>query len=447
MNKFGIRKFTVGTASVVVGSMMFLGLNSADAAEATYTLGDRVFSDNNGNYVQDAGDTGLAGLTVTIRDYAGNHVATTVTDANGNYSFSGLKNGTYIVNFQVPTGYANDVANIGSEDVDSDGPIDVLVDIKDANVNTLDTGFIPLNGQAPAGGGEVKPAEPAPTTPPAEGGGEVKPAPAKGNLSIGDHVWWDANSNNLYDEGENPVANLEVTIHDYAGNFVDRTFTDEYGNYAFHGLSDGQYIVYFHNPLDWSPVIANIDNDVSEAIDSDGPINVIVNLKGESNFNVDQGYYGVGTPGPTPPAGGGEVTPPAGGGEVTPPAGGGEVTPPAGGGEVTPPAGGGEVTPPAGGGEVTPPAGGGEVTPPAGGGEVTPPAETKPVVPADTAKPEVTTPTPAEATQPAAPVETVKPAEIGKTVLPDTGEKDNNGVIASVLALLGGAALLGSRRK
>ncbi|RAK48551.1 hypothetical protein BHX94_11130 [Macrococcoides bohemicum] len=50
MNKYGIRKFTVGTASVVVGSLLFLGAGQqADAVEATYSLGDRVYSDNNGN--------------------------------------------------------------------------------------------------------------------------------------------------------------------------------------------------------------------------------------------------------------------------------------------------------------------------------------------------------------------------------------------------------------
>ncbi|UTH16000.1 SdrD B-like domain-containing protein [Macrococcus epidermidis] len=420
MNKYGIRKFTVGTASVVVGSLLFLGAGQqADAAEATYSLGDRVYSDNNGNYVQDAGDTGLAGLTVTIRDYAGNHVATTTTDANGNYSLSGLKNGTYVVNFEVPAGYANDVANIGSEDVDSDGPIDVLVDINGANITTLDTGFIPLNGQgsAPVQGGETTPA-PA-------------PAPTKGNLSIGDHVWWDANRNNLYDQGENPVANLRVTIRDYAGNFVAETYTDAYGNYAFHGLSDGQYIVNFHNPLDWSPVIANIDNDVSEAIDSDGPTDVIVNLKGASNFNVDQGYYGVGTPGLV--AGGGDNTTPGGGDNTTP--GGGDNTTPGGGDNTTP--GGGDNTTPGGGDNTTPgdgdntTPGDGDNTTPGGGDNTTPaPTETKPAP-----------------TATLAPVETVTPSEVGKTVLPDTGEKENTGAIASVLALLGGAALLGSRRK
>ncbi|WP_414055464.1 SdrD B-like domain-containing protein [Macrococcus equi] len=432
MNKYGIRKVTVGTASVVVGSLLFLGAgHQADAAEATYSLGDRVYSDNNGNYVQDAGDTGLAGLTVTIRDYAGNHVATTTTDANGNYSFSGLKNGTYVVNFEVPAGYSNDVANIGSEDVDSDGPIDVLVEINGANVTTLDNGFIPLNGQAskPAAGGETTPTTPA-TTPAGGGTTTTTPAPAKGNLSIGDHVWWDANYNNMYDQGENPVAGLEVTLHDYAGNFVARTTTDANGNYAFHGLSDGTYKVNFNNPLNWSPVIANIEADLHDEVDSDGPIDVIVNLKGASNFNVDQGYYGVGTPAP----GGGDNTTPGGdnttpGGDNTTP-GGDNTTP--GGDNTTP--GGDNTTP--GGDNTTP--GGDNTTP---GGDNTTPVDngTDNVTPQPTEKPA------APAT--IAPKETLTASEIGKTVLPDTGEENNNGVVASVLALLGGAALFGARRK
>ncbi|WP_414054782.1 SdrD B-like domain-containing protein [Macrococcus equi] len=437
MNKYGIRKVTVGTASVVVGSLLFLGAgHQADAAEATYSLGDRVYSDNNGNYVQDAGDTGLAGLTVTIRDYAGNHVATTTTDANGNYSFSGLKNGTYVVNFEVPAGYSNDVANIGSEDVDSDGPIDVLVEINGANVTTLDNGFIPLNGQAskPAAGGETTPTTPA-TTPAGGGTTTTTPAPAKGNLSIGDHVWWDANYNNMYDQGENPVAGLEVTLHDYAGNFVARTTTDANGNYAFHGLSDGTYKVNFNNPLNWSPVIANIEADLHDEVDSDGPIDVIVNLKGASNFNVDQGYYGVGTPAPggVPTPGGDNTTP--GGDNTTP--GGDNATP--GGDNTTP--GGDNTTP--GGDNTTP---GGDNTTPGGdnttpGGDNTTPVDngTANVTPQPTEKPA------APAT--VAPKETLTASEIDKTVLPDTGEENNNGVVASVLALLGGAALFGARRK
>ena len=60
--------------------MLLGGGHQADAAEATYSLGDCVYSGNNGNQVQDLEDTGLAGLTVTISDYAGNHVAIT-TDA------------------------------------------------------------------------------------------------------------------------------------------------------------------------------------------------------------------------------------------------------------------------------------------------------------------------------------------------------------------------------
>ena len=47
-----------------------------------------MFKDNNGNGIQDGGDTPLAGVTVDLYSPGGTLIATAVTDANGNYSFS-----------------------------------------------------------------------------------------------------------------------------------------------------------------------------------------------------------------------------------------------------------------------------------------------------------------------------------------------------------------------
>ncbi|RAI79913.1 hypothetical protein BFS35_010690 [Macrococcoides goetzii] len=110
------------------------------------------------------------------------------------------------------------------------------------------------------------------------------------NLSIGDHVWWDENWNNMFDANEKPVAGLEVSLRDYSGNEVGRTVTDTQGNYKFEGLENGTYILNFHNPLTWSPLIANIEADLHDINDSGGPIDIIVNLK-DNNLNIDQGYY------------------------------------------------------------------------------------------------------------------------------------------------------------
>lgn len=60
-------------------------------------IGDMVWNDADGNGIQDAGEAGLAGVTVRLEDSDGNIVATTTTDANGNYLFTGLKAGDYTV--------------------------------------------------------------------------------------------------------------------------------------------------------------------------------------------------------------------------------------------------------------------------------------------------------------------------------------------------------------
>lgn len=293
-----------------------------------YSLGDKVWWDANGNNLQDVLEKPVVGLKVTLHDYAGNFVGETVTDANGHYQFDNLSNGTYVVNFQNPLDWQPVIANIDndvSEAIDSDGPVNVIAKIDGKNNFDVDQGYVSKDGTVlptPTPTPEPKPADPVKPDPkPAD---PVKPDPVKpqdpkpqvcsivtvgegtpGNLEIGDQVWWDANRNNLYDNGENPVVGLRVSLRDYAGNFVAETTTNAYGKYVFKGLKDGTYIVNFHNPLDWSPVIANIDNDVSEAIDSDGPTDVIVNLQGKSNANVDQGYYGVGEKGPECPTPGG----------------------------------------------------------------------------------------------------------------------------------------------
>ena len=52
------------------------------------TVSGEVFNDLNGNGTQDPGDPGLPGWTVDLFDSAGDLIATTVTDANGDYSFT-----------------------------------------------------------------------------------------------------------------------------------------------------------------------------------------------------------------------------------------------------------------------------------------------------------------------------------------------------------------------
>mgnify|MGYP000898471460 FL=1 len=87
---------------------------------ATASLGNLVFLDANENGLQDEGETGVRGVTVTLF-LAGTAIATTTTDANGNYLFTGLKAGTYTVGFTEKTGFDFTAANAGgNEALDSD---------------------------------------------------------------------------------------------------------------------------------------------------------------------------------------------------------------------------------------------------------------------------------------------------------------------------------------
>ena len=60
-------------------------------------IGDKVYYDSNGNGVQDLGEPGLEGVTVTLLDSTGSVISTTVTNGDGSYLFFGLPAGDYQV--------------------------------------------------------------------------------------------------------------------------------------------------------------------------------------------------------------------------------------------------------------------------------------------------------------------------------------------------------------
>lgn len=84
------------------------------------SLGDRVWLDANGNGQQDAGEAGVANITVQLLNAAGTVIATQTTNTSGNYLFNNLAAGAYSVAFVKPTGYNFTTADAGADDTDSD---------------------------------------------------------------------------------------------------------------------------------------------------------------------------------------------------------------------------------------------------------------------------------------------------------------------------------------
>ncbi|MDB5848837.1 MAG: hypothetical protein JWP29_2589, partial [Rhodoferax sp.] len=194
-------------------------------------LGDKIWFDTNANGLQDAGEAGASGLTVTLKGAGADGqfgtfddvvLKTAVTDANGNYLFAGLNAGQYQVQFSKGTDYAYTGRDLGGNDAnDSDANtttgLSQVVTLGQNETNlTIDAGLV------------------------------------GNNAKLGDKIWFDTNGNGLQDTGEAGASGLTVTLKGAGADGQFGTFddvvlntatTDAKGNYLFSGLNAGQYQV------------------------------------------------------------------------------------------------------------------------------------------------------------------------------------------------------------
>jgi hypothetical protein len=244
------------------------------------SIGDTVWHDANANGIQDSGEAGIAGATVTlVRDLDGDKkftsanevLATTTTDSAGRYAFKGLTSGLdYQVVFSLPSSYDSvsprQAGGAALSNVNSDALVsDIVVLANGENNKTLDAGFY-------------------------------------NKASLGDRVWVDANGNGQQDAGEVGVAGAKVAltgggadglISTAADNTSVTATTDADGKYAFAGLTPGvEYQVQFAAP---AGTVFTAQDKGSDAGDSDvngAGLSQIVKLSsGENNTSIDAGVY------------------------------------------------------------------------------------------------------------------------------------------------------------
>ncbi|MDF1544668.1 MAG: SdrD B-like domain-containing protein [bacterium] len=84
------------------------------------SIGDFVWEDLNEDGVQDAGEPGIPGVTVYLLDCQDNILGSTITDANGLYSFLYLDPGDYKIAFVAPAGMLPSPQDVGDNAMDSD---------------------------------------------------------------------------------------------------------------------------------------------------------------------------------------------------------------------------------------------------------------------------------------------------------------------------------------
>ena len=92
-----------GPNHAITGSDVFLDDDFGyTTAPGTAVIGDRVWSDADGDGIQDPGEVGLGGVTVNLLDLSGGIVATTTTAPDGTYLFVGVAPGSYRVDVARP---------------------------------------------------------------------------------------------------------------------------------------------------------------------------------------------------------------------------------------------------------------------------------------------------------------------------------------------------------
>ena len=195
------------------------------------SVGNFVWFDANKDGIQDADEVGVAGVTVTLTDGAGNPVIDldgnpvkpVTTDANGKYEFTNLMPNVdrivanageenYKVVFTVPAGYSATTSNAGDPEKDSNGADSSVTLAQGQNDETVDLGLV------------------------ADG-------------TIGDTLFWDVdNSGGSEPSGaDKPLVGVTVTLTYTTPAGVEKTLTtvttDADGHYSFKDLASGDYVV------------------------------------------------------------------------------------------------------------------------------------------------------------------------------------------------------------
>ncbi|MEM7533113.1 MAG: SdrD B-like domain-containing protein, partial [Chloroflexota bacterium] len=112
------------------------------------SIGDTVWSDTNGDGIQDPNEPGIDDVTVKLLNGDGNELETTMTDNGGQYLFDNLPAGDYQVVVEVPADFIVSPKDEGSDDtVDSDinpsGETDVFPLATGEDKDDVDAGLTP----------------------------------------------------------------------------------------------------------------------------------------------------------------------------------------------------------------------------------------------------------------------------------------------------------------
>ena len=228
------------------------------------SIGDFVWHDANANGIQDTNEAGIAGAKINLTGITSSGSAidrSVFTNANGKYSFTQLLPGTYNLSFEKLTNYEYTLANVGTDDLDSDGGTDGIVSgimvSSGIDLTGYDVGMVTRS-------------------------------------SIGNFVWEDVNGDGRQNTGEAGLSGIKVAIDGtdiFGTSYSDDVFTNNDGNYTFANLLPGTYRLTFSKATDFEFSAPNQGDDTGDSDAINGIVTNIQLLSNQQINDIDAGIY------------------------------------------------------------------------------------------------------------------------------------------------------------
>ncbi|MCE9548646.1 MAG: carboxypeptidase regulatory-like domain-containing protein [Planctomycetia bacterium] len=233
------------------------------------SISGRVHADTDGDCELDPGEKPIAGVTIRLLNANGQQIATTLTNAQGEYKFENLAPGTYSVVEDQPSGYFDGGQDAGSAGgVESNDRVDEIVlgsGVQGVNYNFCEkppamiSGYVFQDGDAIASGNNLPPADVSTVR---DGVRTSDDIPIKGVvLQLRDGV-----------TGEVITGDSAAVLPGYYSSGPITAVTDENGHYEFKGLKAGNYAVFEVQPANYFDAIDTPGTTGGVALNPHAPV-------------------------------------------------------------------------------------------------------------------------------------------------------------------------------
>lgn len=239
--------------------------------------------DENKNGRRDATENIMSNISVKLYDMKNNsfvsdengNILQVQTDSNGEYSFSNISNGKYLIVFEYDTEkYEFTTKNAEGVDTSLNSKVDLnkistnegekyvaAIEIEDLTTNMFDMniGLKEKSTDNPPEHipGEIvkpdKPDDPSDPDNPNNPDDPSKPDDKDKNKTVSGYAWLDSNRNGIKDNDETNLSGIKVKIYDVntksylkdENNNVIETITDNNGKYELKNIKPGDYKILF----------------------------------------------------------------------------------------------------------------------------------------------------------------------------------------------------------